>query len=174
MDYVDWGSNEHCDVKKKHRFDLLLFPLTKKRFLCRNDCSMFAITKNQWGVSLDVASLEAFWGVEWEPSGRRDNHRLQNRTTLPMSRHRCGGKELTNHTTVVTGEPNKFGSLEALLPPVKKIRRDGNVFKKAWTAKPNHPIALTNKRQNKRQNKRSHFKNRVFESLWRLSRMTKL
>ena len=53
------------------------------------------------------------------------------------------GEELTVHTTIITLEGSGFSVADAPKPPVKKIGRDKDIFKKAWNDKFNCSKSLT-------------------------------
>ena len=123
--------DENWDVEHIHRCDLSLLPMTIKVFLCKHDCSMVPITRNQLGVWREIEALENFWGDERDLSFPQQQQPLSpEEGNLTEEDDVDVGEELNVLTTLVTPEGDRFTVLKSP-PPVKKIKRDKNIFKKS-------------------------------------------
>ena len=156
MDYVDWDSDEHWDVKEIHRCDLLLVLITIKRILCKHFCSMVPIINNQLGVGMEIESLEAFWDLERDLSSPPPQSVSPEACNVTQDEEIDVGEELTVQTTIVTPEGSRFSVLEAPPPLVKKVKktqkkrlkRHKKGSKKPNCSSPNYSKAFTNKSLN--------------------------
>ena len=91
---------------------------------------MVPVTHNQLGLWREIEALENFWGVERDPSSPPQQQPLSPEAgNITQEEDVDVGEEL-NVPTCVTPESGSFTALEAP-PPVKKIKRDKNIFKKA-------------------------------------------
>ena len=100
MDYVDWESAELWDVEQILRRDLPLLPVTIKRNLCQPECSLVPITNNQLGVRREIELLEAFRGVEWDPSSTTPQTASPVACNITQDEDIDVGEELTVRTIV--------------------------------------------------------------------------
>ena len=131
VDFVDWYSDENWDVEHIHRCDLSLLPMTIKVILCKHDCSMVPITQNQLGVWREIEALENFWGVKRDPSSPPRQQPLSPEGgNITQEEDVDVGEELNVPTTCVTPEGGSFTAFHRQ-QPLKNIKRDKNIFKKA-------------------------------------------
>ena len=116
--------------------------LNKKRILCEHDCSLLAITNSHLGARGEIESLEAFWGVERDPSSPTPQSASPVAGNVLQDEDIGVSEELTVQTTNVTSEASRFSVVEA--PPLlaQKMKKDKVLLKKAWTDKSNYPKAL--------------------------------
>ena len=92
---------------------------------------MVPVTQNQPGVWREIEAPENFWGVERDPSSPPQQQPLSPKASnLYQVEDVDAGEELNAPTTFDTTVGGRFHVVEAP-PPVKKIRRGGNIFKKA-------------------------------------------
>ena len=92
---------------------------------------MVPITQNQLGVWREIEALENFWGVERDPASPPQQQPLSPEAgNITQEEDVDVGEELNKSTTCVTPEGGSFYALGAP-PPVKKIKTDKNIFKKA-------------------------------------------